>query len=67
MARTKRKPIQLATPPRARPLWFDGLSPRDLDHIAYLIETGVDKQRIPLEPGRSFMIDLNSFSSGAIC
>ncbi|KAG9570190.1 hypothetical protein KCU71_g1325, partial [Aureobasidium melanogenum] len=53
MARTKRKPIQLATPPRARPLWFDGLSPRDLDHLTYLIESGMDKNRVKLEPEHS--------------
>ncbi|KAK5999511.1 hypothetical protein QM012_005364 [Aureobasidium pullulans] len=51
MARTKRKPVQLRTPPRARPLWSHGLSSRDMNHITMLVDMGMDEHRVKLEPG----------------
>ncbi|KEQ61355.1 uncharacterized protein M437DRAFT_67304 [Aureobasidium melanogenum CBS 110374] len=62
MARTKRKPIQLATPPRAKPLWFEGLSSRDIDHLTYLIESGMDKNRVKIEPGESLLQTRTTFA-----
>ncbi|KAG9944967.1 hypothetical protein KCU85_g7623, partial [Aureobasidium melanogenum] len=63
MARTKRKPIQLTTPPRARPLWFEGLSTRDIDHLTYLIESGMDKNRVKIEPNTAAHAELSMTSS----
>lgn len=67
MARTKRKPMQLETPPPLRPLWSEGLTLGDINHISYLVDTGMDRLRVPLEHSKSFFVNLNSFCLGDIC
>ena len=45
MARTKRKRVASPSHARPRPLWFDGLSPQDLNHVMSLIDMGMDGKR----------------------
>ena len=45
MARTKRKRVASPSHARPRPLWFDGLSPQDLNHVLSLIDMGMDSER----------------------
>jgi hypothetical protein len=45
MARSKSKHVMASSRVRARPRWFDNLSPRDLNHVLSLIDMGVDSTR----------------------
>lgn len=45
MARTKTKHDMALSRARPRRLWFDGFSPRDLNHVLSLIDMGIDSKR----------------------
>jgi hypothetical protein len=62
MARSKAKQVVPSARACVRPRWFDGLSPRDLNHVLSLVDMGMD----PARTSREEAVSCESFAANLV-